>query len=398
MGKSKVRKTVVVITLAVVMVLASPSAYVFADGPEYADEPVPTVRTFAGIGLHGFMDGHMARFNLPEGIFAGEDGVFVADTFNNMIRFVTWEGETSTVTGNVTGLDDFRFPRGFYLDGPIESALFNRPTDVAIDTYGRLLITDIENNALRIIVGDRVFTYAGDGSPGHRDGFVSQALLNRPAAVAVDGSGDIFIADSGNHVIRRVRGDDITTIAGRAGVYGHNDGAAGAALFNSPMGIAVDGHGRIFVADTGNHLIRMIEDGRVSTVAGTLLFPGDIGFEVTYRWNEWDDVPLGGFADGDPGRAAFNAPMGLFVHEGMLIIADSGKHRIRALVPEVGVITLAGGGYVGHYDGIPSEAAFHLPSSVSVIGGGLVISDTGNNKIRILDRFEAHLEYLMQRP
>ena len=341
-----------------------------------AGEAGDIVSTFAGTGGHGAADGERAQFNLPRSVLASSRGVFVADSFNNLIRSIDYQGYVSTLAGKILGLDAFRFPIGLYRDGDIDGALFNRPADMIVGAGGNLFVLDSGNHTLRIIIQDNVFTFAGTGQPGHNDGPVTTAQFNRPFAMASGPDGSIYIADSGNHVIRRISANgNVTTVAGQPGEYGHYDGTTDGALFNGPMGVAVDSRGRIFVADTGNHLIRMIYNGNVTTLAGNLF--------LTDGMSEWDDAPLGGFADGQNNLAMFNMPQGLAIWRGdILIIADTGNHRIRALMPDGRVLTLAGNGFPGHDDGLPDEATFHLPENISVWGDILYIADTGNNVIR----------------
>ena len=348
--------------------------------PVYAE-----VTTVAGTGIHGSRDGSHAQFNLPASVFGGEDGLYVTDTFNNMVRRIDSDGYVHRVTGSILGVDRHNFPLGFYVDAVVDYALFNRPVGVAADSYGRVFIADSMNNVIRVIYGEYVFTFAGREGPGHADGRYYEAMFYRPSAIALGPDGTIFVADTLNHVIRAIDlNDNVRTIAGIPGVYGHNDGRAGSARFNSPMGIAVAEDGRIFVADTGNHLIRVIENGRVSTVAGSVLFPADIAWEDPD--SDFDNVPIGGFADGY--EAMFNLPKGLSLWGEILVVADSANHMIRAVLPAGEVITLAGTGTVGHTDGPALEAGFHLPQGVYVRGGPyeyrLYIADTGNNKIRVL--------------
>ena len=354
------------------------------------EEAEDIVSTFAGTGGHGATDGETAQFNLPRGVLASSRGVFVADTFNNLIRSVDYEGYVSTLAGNILALDILRFPIGLYRDGNIEGALFNRPADMIMGTGGNLFVLDSGNHTLRIIIRENVFTFAGTGQPGHNDGSLATAQFNRPFAMASGPNGSIYIADSGNHVIRRIDASgNVTTVAGQPGEYGHYDGRAGEALFNGPMGIVVDGSGRIFVADTGNHLIRMIHNGNVTTLAGNLVFPDEVDFDITYYANEWDDIPLGGFADGRYYEAMFNMPQGLAIWQNnILIISDTGNHRIRAILPDGQVITLAGNGFPGHDDGLPEVATFHLPENISIWGDILYIADTGNNVIRKINLSE----------
>jgi len=357
-----------------------------------ASEDAAVVSTFAGTGSHGAADGMMAQFNLPASTLAAPNGVYVADTFNNLIRFIDWNGHVATVAGNIMGMDAQRFPVGLYRDGALNAALLNRPADMIMGIGGNIFVLDSANHALRIILQGGVFTFAGNGNAGHRDGNTVEALFNRPSAMAAGLDGAIYIADSGNHVIRRVDTmGNVTTVAGLAGAFGHRDGAANQALFSGPMGIAADSHGRIFVADTGNNLIRMIYEGEVTTLAGIMVFPHEIDPSITYFSDGWDHIPLGGFADGSYDEAMFNMPRGLALWQDILIVADTGNHRIRAILPDGEIITLAGSGLPGHDDGLPHAATFHLPQGVNVHDNMLYISDTGNNAIRTINLYNSVL-------
>ena len=351
-------------------------------------EPIVTnnfageVWTTAGTGTHGAEDGYPAQFNLPRGIFGGDDGtLYIADTFNNLIRNIDTEQYVRRVTGDVLVHDETNFPHGFYMDTELDAALFNRPTDVLVDTYGRLVMADSENNSIRIVVGQRVYTFAGSAEAGHADGSSREARFNRPTAISLCPSGYIYVADTLNHAIRRIDPDgNVTTVAGTPGIHGSRDGAANSAQLNRPSGIAVSQTGRIYIADTGNHLIRVIENGVLQTLAGTLRFTSGIAWEVP---TDIDDVPLGGLQDGFD--AMFNTPMGLELWNGNLIVADSMNHVIRAILPTGETITIAGAAYPGYTNAPAGRAAFHMPAGLYVRENTLYIADTGNNTIRAME-------------
>ena len=333
-----------------------------------------TVRTVAGTGIHGATDGSIAQFNLPGGIFSSGDGtsLYITDTYNNLIRNLNNTGRVRRITGEVLVLDDFGFPQGFHSDSSINTALFNRPTDGAVDEFGRLIIVDSENNSIRIIRSRNVYTFAGNTRSGHADGVASEARFNRPTAIAICPQGYIYIADTLNHVIRKIdRNGRVTTVAGTPGVSGFRDGAARSARLNRPGGIAISPDGRIYIADTGNHLIRVLEDGEMQTLAGTL------------RTSGTDNEPLGGFADGL--EAMFSAPTGLSLWNGNLIVADTMNHSIRAILPGGETITIAGSSSPGYINDAPLRSAFHMPSGVHVRENTLYIADTGNNVIRAVE-------------
>ncbi|MCL2221646.1 MAG: hypothetical protein FWC20_05790 [Oscillospiraceae bacterium] len=340
------------------------------------------VMTVAGTGIHGAADGSPAQFNMPSGIFSSAEGMlYTADTMNNLLRSIDLGGRVRRVTGEIHVHDELGFPHGFHRDGGINTAFFNRPTDGVVDMHGRILIVDSENNAIRIIYGQNVYTFAGSVSAGHADGSADEARFNRPTAIAICPQGDIYVADTLNHVIRKIdRSGEVTTIAGTPGASGSRDGETGNAQFNRPGGIAISQDGRIYIADTGNHLIRVIEDGSVRTLAGTLRFTGDVTWEGQAPLG---NEPLGGFEDG--AEAMFNTPMGLAIWQGNLIVADSLNHSIRAVLPNGETITLAGTAYPGYINASPRASAFHLPRGVYVLGDRLYIADTGNNVIRAME-------------
>jgi sugar lactone lactonase YvrE len=180
-------------------------------------------------------------------------------------------------------------------------------------------------------------------------------------------SGDVYVADSMMHTIRRISlAGDVATLAGRPGTPGDADGAAGDARFNQPTGLAVDSAGVLYVADTGNNLIRRVTaDGQVSTVAGI--------FGVS------------GSRDGLGGEALFNAPSGLAVDEsGNLYVADTGNSTVRKITPQGIVSTFAGlPGVSGLRDGQGGDAWLSQPRSLAVDdSGNLYVADTGNARIR----------------
>ncbi|MCL1863291.1 MAG: stalk domain-containing protein [Defluviitaleaceae bacterium] len=331
----------------------------------YIDSP-RQVRTLAGMGTHGYNDGRIAQFNLPAGIFSdGEGTIFVADTYNNLIRRISPDGNVTTFAGEIQGNDEYGFPLGRYRAGALSQALFNRPTaGVAID--GAMFIADSGNHIIRRIENNNVSTFATETGESGGD----SDMLYLPTALAVATCGSIYFTDTLNHVVRRIGTDgNVTTVAGVPGEYGYHNGTD--ALFNSPMGIAVAENGMIFVADTGNHLIRVIENGSVRTFAGTFRTSPD-----------FDNEPYGDFADGF--NAAFNLPVGLALWGNNLIVADSANHRIRVIMPTGETVTLAGTGYPDATDGAANVAAFHLPRGVYVLGDLLYIADTGNNLIRVM--------------
>jgi len=205
-------------------------------------------------------------------------------------------------------------------------ARFADPYGLAVDAHGVLYVADAgDNNRIRRVYPDgRVDTWAGQGE-GWRDGPALQAQFNTPSAIAIDKAGTVFVADTGNHVIRRIGTDgNVTTLAGD-GTAGYLDGPAAQARFDGPMGVAVDAGGRVFVADTWNDRIRVIEpDGQVRTLAGGET-PGNV--------------------DGAGVGARLDTPVALALDaRGNLLIADLYNNAVRRLAPDGTVTTLLADG------------------------------------------------------
>jgi sugar lactone lactonase YvrE len=197
-------------------------------------------------------------------------------------------------------------------------------------------------------------------------------MFNNPTAIAVGSDGSLYIADTLNHSIRRIdTNGNASTIAGGPDRAGYQDGPVGSARFLEPSGIAVGDNGAVYVADTGNHVIRKIENGMVTTVAG-----------AAAAAPEGQDYAEGGYLDGPAHTARLSFPRGLCYAGGALFIADSGNHAIRALTSGGDVVTVAGSGQPGDKDGPPGVAMLHTPLGVAYASGTLYIADSYNNKIK----------------
>ncbi len=261
--------------------------------------------------------------------------------------------------------------------GPATEAQLDEPWDVAVDRRGNIYIADTKNHCIRKVdvrTGN-ISTIAGTGTAGYSGdgGSATAAELNSPFSVIVDGSGNVYIADSENNRIRRIdRAGIISTIAGTgAESYGGDGGPAATAQLRGPRGVAVDGSGNVYIADTGNERIRRIDRaGIISTIAGT-------GVEA-----------YGG--DGGPAAAAqLDAPRGLtFDGAGNLYFADQWNERIRK-IDASGIISTVAGNGSGTYggDGGPAaSASLQSPASVAVDGAGnIFIGDRNNYRVRKVD-------------
>ncbi len=218
--------------------------------------PDGVVTTLAGGGLGAATNktGTAASFTYPNGVAVDKSGkVYIADSLNCLVRQITMEGVVSTLAGGEMGS----------ADGIGPAASFYQPDGIAVDHSGNIYVADSFNNQIRkITTGGVVTTLAGAGPEveGSANGKGKAASFNLPDAVAVDASGNVYVADSGNSLIREItpRGL-VTTFAGSAGVTGATNGIGSAASFNNPEGITIDNIGNIYVVDTGNNLIRKIQ-------------------------------------------------------------------------------------------------------------------------------------------
>lgn len=305
---------------------------------------MPVVGVLAGDGHGDVRDGEAerSRFSDPFGVALGRDGVvYISDGAGaHRIRAIAPDGVVSTLAGGVRG----------FADGTGADAQFDTPSGLAVDPSGALIVADTGNDAIRRVTADgRVTTIAG----GRRAGARGAGRFNGPLDVAVAPSGRIIVADTYNDRIAVVERDGhVWTLAG--GHRGSVDGAAVDARFDTPSGVAVDRHGTIFVADTGNHLVRAISpSGRVRTMA----MPADIGLIE---------------------------PVGVAVDErGAVYVTDS---RGRIIEWHAGTGRVLAGSAPGFAPGRGREARFRRPAGVAAIEPGrLLVADAGNALIRALE-------------
>ncbi|MEK3750970.1 hypothetical protein NYE25_22530 [Paenibacillus sp. FSL E2-8871] len=263
-----------------------------------------------------------------------------------------------------------------YIDAKSAKALFNHPTYTAADSKGIIYISDTDNHVIRKIKNGEVYTLAGTGVAGYKDGQPNTAQFNAPGGLAVDSNDNVYVADTLNHVIRKVTPQGIvTTFAGQQGNNGaYLDGSVASAKFNEPVGLVFDETGNLYVADSGNQMIRLITGNKVEAFAGkaTTVDP------VT-------GYMAGGFQNGDRLSALFNRPRGLAYADGVLLIADSLNHRVRAIQKDGKVITVAGQGTSGDQVGVLDKVMFDQPSGVALASGKLYVTDTLNNKLKVLN-------------
>jgi sugar lactone lactonase YvrE len=308
------------------------------------------VQVIAGDGTPGTSDGDRdhAQFADPFGIAVGADGaIYVADAGDMpRIRKISPDGTVTTLAGGRVG----------FADGAGAAARFNTPSGLAVDVNGVLYVADTGNNAIRRITPDGyVSTLAGNGTPGYRDGSALEALFNGPIGIAVDAAGRAIVADTYNDRIRAISSDGsaVTTLAG-AGAPGSIDGMAGDAQFDTPSGVAIDAAGTVYVADTGNGFVRMIDPS---------------GFVTT---------PSVGYPGG------FVRPIGIARGRDEAIYVTDEHGSVIAIARDRTVRTLAGS-HAGFRDGPGVDALFRNPAGIAVAGPGrLVVADAGNALVRLV--------------
>ena len=323
-----------------------------------------SIATLAGSSGYGSADGvgANARFEHPWAVALDQSGnLFVADTDNHTIRKITPAGVVSTFAG----LAGYRGAS----DGTGRAARFDKPIGLAVDPEGYIYVADYGSNTIRKITpAGAVTTVAGlAGMSGSADGVGAIARFYNPQGVAVDQDRNVYVADAGNHTIRKITpAGAVSTLAGQAGAYGSTDGPGATARFALPRDVATDNSGDVYVADASNSTIRKITPaGVVSTLAGS---PG-----------------VRGSADGIGSAARFNNPQGICVDRasGVLYVADTGSRKIRRINAAGDVSTFAGSGDGGYADGPPGAAQFSYPTGVAVdAGGNAYVADYYNNLIR----------------
>ncbi len=316
----------------------------------------PVVTTFAGTGLMGSIDGTgtVASFSNLMGVTVDTGGnVYVADSHNNLIRKITRDGVVTTLAGSgAVGS----------ADGKGAAASFFNPAGVAADKSGNIFVADTHNNLIRKISPDGVVTTIAGRRAGSAD--TSSVKFDGPAGIAVDTTGNLYATDWANDMIRKISPAGIVTNIAGSGKPGSMDGTGSAASFYLPWGIAVDAHNNVYVADSYNNMIRKINpNGIVTTLAGK---------------------KAKGSADGKDTSASFLHPAGIALDkEGNLYVADVGNNKIRKVSPGGVVTTFAGSGERGSANGSSASASFYRPYGVVVDKDGTVyIADYENNLVR----------------
>lgn len=321
--------------------------------------PGLSVWTLAGTGWGGMSDGawDAAYFKEPSALALLKDGSWIiADSGNHRIRQLK-AGQVMTYSGLSAGWF------GGFADGPADQARFNHPSALISDAKGVVYVADTDNHRIRKILPDgQVITLAGTGEAGFKDGNAATAMFNRPQGLALDPKGNLIVADTDNHAIRKVTPLGVVTTLAGDGQEGFGDGQK--ARFRYPSGLVIDPQGQIYLADTFNHRIcRLSPAGVLTVLAGS----------------------SEGFADGPAFEARFSRPRNLaLAPDGRLFIADSGNHRIRQLANGQ-VQTLAGTGIGGFADGNQAVGQFNYPMGLYFLNDKLYLTDRDNQRLRVVE-------------
>ena len=315
--------------------------------PACTSDMPPAMRLVAGRGAAGFEDGHPAAFNKPIRLAPyTEDAVLVADIYNHAIRIVTLDGDVTTLVGGPT--------KAGYADGPVSEAKLLSPHGVAYEEQNRAVyIAEAGNHTIRRVHlsedgAHQVSTLAGvAATSGFRDGKADSALFNSPHGLVLGAEGEIIVADIGNTRIREIRDGQVTTLTG-SDKTGNQDGPLEQATFTYPMDVIRDG-ANLLLADAGTHQIRKIAIGQaVTTIAlqDTLSTPHGIAVDANKN----------------------------------IYIADMGTHRILKIDQKGNVQSIAGTGQMG--TGVES---LNKPAALLVHAGILWIADLNNHQIKVLE-------------
>jgi ELWxxDGT repeat protein len=309
--------------------------------------PIVTVSTIAGGSSRGFVDGTNARFNYANGIAVdAANNVYVADSSNYVIRKITSSGFVSTFSGSgIQGL----------LDGTRTLARFSNINGIAVDANENIYVTE-SHSIRKINASGFVTTLSGGLSLGKLDGTGTNAQFYLPYGVAVDINGTVYVADTSNHLIRKITSSgNVTTVAGSR--RGFADGAGTEAKFDVPTGVTVDISGNLYIADSNSPRIRKISSsGAVTTIAGNGRYE---------------------FADGIGTNAMFKYPYGITIDAtGNIYVTDQSIFRIRKITLAGVVTTLAGSGLEGFQDGAGQNAKFKYFLGISAdISGNIYVGD-----------------------
>jgi uncharacterized protein YjiK len=369
------------------------------------------VTTFAGSGTATYLDatGTNAGFNQPLGIALDQNGnLYIADQANNRIRKITSGGVVTTLAGSGTAT---------FLDATGTNAGFNQPNSVSLDSVGNIYIADYTNHRIRKITSTGVVTtLAGSGTASYGDGTGTNSGFSNPIGIEADYMGNVYVADTNNHRIRKITSTGVVTTLAGSGAASYGDGIGTNAGFYNAIGLTVDSVGNVYVADYSNNRIRRIEtvgssianfagggsgdgiadyagfgyvNGVTADTIGNIYVADTGGNRIRKITSAGVVTTFAGsgassFGDGIGTNAGFNGPIAIAIDQsGNFYVTDQTNHRIRKITSAGVVTTLAGSGVISYGDGIGTNSGFYLPRGIAVDSvGNVYVGDCNNNRIR----------------
>ena len=308
-----------------------------------------------GTSLYGYVDGDIdkASFRNPSGMAYFGSKIYIADTENNLIRVYDIKSQKiSTLSGNVGKLDKYGIPIGGYKDGDIKNALFNRPTGIAINKEGIIYIADSGNNVIRKIVGDKVFTLSGTGKASSKDGAKNMAEFNKPTDVAIIDEHTILVSDTLNNAIKTVD------------INGNVDTIADGKILSEPTGLANTPDG-ILILDSGNQRVLKLKNNELLSLTKPTTA---IDSQTGYR--------LSALTDGSYDKTDFAFPKGIYEKDGVIYVADTWNNAVRILLNGKSKTLVSKRQLADN-----SSISLKRPYDVLVVDNILYISDSNNNSI-----------------
>jgi gliding motility-associated-like protein len=333
-------------------------------GSEITAASVGTVSTIAGTTL-GFLDGAgtVAKFYNPRSICQNGVGTyFISDNLGNRVRQMDSLFNVANYAG--TGVSGF-------LNGTAQQAKFTYPFGIVSDKYANVYVVDNYNHKIRKIAYDGTVTTFAGSSAGNTNGTGVAAQFNSPRGLAIDTAGNLYVADAGNHLIRKITpAGEVSTYAGST--LGFLDGPGSSAKFYTPTDLVMDTDGNLYVADLSNNRIRKITPaGEVSTFAGSATATSTNGIGTA---------------------ATFNGPHGIAIDDNHnLYVTEASGHKIRKISPNQVVTTIAGTTQ-GANNGTAATAQFNKPTDAVYNGfGSLYVVDENNHKIRAVNLYQSYV-------
>jgi hypothetical protein len=375
----KNNKIVNVFIASIILFHSRNNTFVYAQEFQETTQKNYSLEVYSGSGRMGYADGikKEASFMTPYGITIDSSGnLLVADIDANMIRKIG-RSKVETISGSVVATNSSGIPIG--TNGiNLQKTTLNRPQYIAKAKNGDIFITSEASNEIRVIKSNsgKNHVFSGKIEQGYENGTSKKSLFNSPTGIVVDKYLNVYVSDTLNNCIRVIdKNGNSKLFAGIPSEEGgYADGESNLAEFREPTGLALASDGSLYVADSGNGMVRKITEGRVTTVAGMLT-----------ELDETTDTLIGGFKDGEATEAMFTSPRGLTVGaNNVLYVADTGNNRIRKI--ENGIVTtIAGNGESSNIlTEIALESSFYRPIDVAYYNNKVYVTDSINHSIKVI--------------